>query len=64
MANKCPHDPRALAGAPIGMYHCPECGEMVLAGLAHPTDEDYREEREAMQREYEREITGNGEQNG
>jgi len=46
------------------MYHCPECGEMVLAGLAHPTDEDYREEREAMQREYEREITGNGEQNG
>jgi hypothetical protein len=31
----CPHDPRELAGAPIGMYHCPECGEMVLAGLPH-----------------------------
>jgi hypothetical protein len=20
----------------MGMYHCPECGEMVLAGVAHP----------------------------
>lgn len=20
----------------MGMYHCPECGEMVLAGLPHP----------------------------
>jgi hypothetical protein len=20
---------------PIGMFHCPECGEMVLAGLPH-----------------------------
>ena len=32
---KCPHDPRETTGA-IGMYHCPECGEMVLAGIAHP----------------------------
>ena len=23
----------ALKGAPIGMYHCPYCGAMVLAGL-------------------------------
>ena len=31
----CPHDPRALAGKPIGMYHCPDCGDMVIAGLPH-----------------------------
>ena len=36
---KCPHDPRELAGHAIGMYHCPECCEMVLAGYPHP---DYR----------------------
>jgi len=29
------HDPREITG-PIGMYHCPECGEMVVAGLEHP----------------------------
>ncbi len=23
-------------GAPIGMFHCPLCGEMVLAGMPHP----------------------------
>lgn len=22
-----------MKGQPIGMYHCPECGEMVLAGV-------------------------------
>lgn len=32
---KCPHDPRVLAGQPIGMYHCPDCGEMVVAGMEH-----------------------------
>jgi len=32
----CSHDPRELKGQPIGMYHCPECGEMVIAGIAHP----------------------------
>lgn len=32
---KCSHDPRKTTG-PIGMYHCPECGEMVVAGVAHP----------------------------
>lgn len=21
---------------PIGMFHCPECGEMVVAGVPHP----------------------------
>jgi hypothetical protein len=36
--HECPHDPRTMAGKPIGMYHCPECGDMVLAGLPHPTE--------------------------
>lgn len=33
---KCSEDPVKLTGQPIGMYHCPECGTMVLAGLPHP----------------------------
>jgi hypothetical protein len=31
----CPHDPRELKGEPIGQYHCPVCGEVVIAGLPH-----------------------------
>ena len=35
---KCTFDPTAdiYKDAPIGMFHCPECGEMVVAGLPHP----------------------------
>lgn len=33
---RCPERPERLRGAPIGMYHCPYCGAMVLAGLPHP----------------------------
>jgi hypothetical protein len=36
---KCAHDPKQYAGMPIGMYRCPECGEMVIAGCDH-TDYD------------------------
>jgi hypothetical protein len=43
---KCPHDPRELKGEPIGMYHCPVCGEMVIAGLPHEP-----KRRTAMDRE-------------
>ena len=33
----CPHDPRERRGEAIGMYHCPLCGCMVLAGVeTHP----------------------------
>jgi hypothetical protein len=32
---KCDFDPSKVDG-PIGMFHCPECGEMVLAGYGHP----------------------------
>jgi hypothetical protein len=34
--NDCSHDPRLYKGFPVGQYHCPECGEMVVAGLPHP----------------------------
>ena len=41
----CTYDPIPLLGAAIGMFHCPVCGEMVLAGMAHPDysniDADY-----------------------
>lgn len=35
----CRHRPEETTGA-IGMYHCPDCGVMVVARVAHPTDED------------------------
>lgn len=38
-----PWDPQQLAGAPLGQYHCPYCGAMVLAGFPHL---DYSEEPE------------------
>jgi hypothetical protein len=31
----CPGRPELLAGAPIGMYHCEGCGDMVMAGEPH-----------------------------
>lgn len=34
-AANCLERPELVAG-PIGMYHCPDCGAMVLAGLPHP----------------------------
>lgn len=36
-----PWDPQQLVGVPLGQYHCPYCGAMVIAGLPHP---DYRED--------------------
>ena len=42
---RCKEDPTKLVGQPIGMYHCPECGEMLIAGSPHPDYEniDYNE---------------------
>lgn len=31
----CTEKPENTPG-PIGMYHCPDCGAMVLAGYEHP----------------------------
>lgn len=34
---KCSYDPSLIPNSvPIGMFHCPECGEMVIAGMPHP----------------------------
>jgi len=32
----CAEKPEALAGQPLGQYHCPDCGAMVMAGIPHP----------------------------
>lgn len=32
----CEEKPENLIGQPIGMYHCPDCGAMVIAGMSHP----------------------------
>jgi NTP pyrophosphatase (non-canonical NTP hydrolase) len=37
---ECPEDPRRLEGQPIGMYHCPSCGCMVIAGMDHGPHDD------------------------
>jgi hypothetical protein len=40
IAGVCPENPEALRGAPIGAYHCPYCGCMVVAGFnLHPHDD-------------------------
>jgi hypothetical protein len=30
-----PWEPQQLGGAPMGQYHCPYCGAMVVAGIPH-----------------------------
>lgn len=32
---RCPERPHLFDGYPIGQYHCPYCGCMVLAGMEH-----------------------------
>lgn len=32
----CDEKPESLLGQPLGMYHCPDCGAMVMAGVPHP----------------------------
>ena len=41
----CPENPLLLTGMPIGQYHCPACGMMVMAAMPHlspaaPKDQD------------------------
>lgn len=31
----CNEKPERLVGAPLGQYHCPDCGTMVVAGIEH-----------------------------
>ena len=51
---KCSFDPTAdiYKDAPIGMFHCPECGEMVVAGIPHP-DYDALLDEDALRKELE-----------
>lgn len=50
---QCKHDPKETIG-PIGMYHCPECGDMVLAGMDHPDyDECYARYHEYVDKKME-----------
>ena len=32
----CAEHPERLVNQSIGMYHCPDCGAMVMAGMEHP----------------------------
>lgn len=32
----CTEKPEELLGQPLGQYHCPDCGAMVIAGVPHP----------------------------
>jgi len=35
---KCKEKPELIPSTvPLGMYHCPECGAMLVAGFQHPT---------------------------
>jgi len=43
MGTSCPHDPEEPLRTPLGMYHCPDCGAMVVAGVPHPSDEEVKE---------------------
>ena len=36
VSSGCSEKPELLVGQPLGMYHCPDCGAMVLAGIPHP----------------------------
>lgn len=31
----CPEQPMLLSGQPIGQYHCPSCGMMIMAAMPH-----------------------------
>ena len=33
---KCEEKPELLVGMPLGQYHCPDCGAMVIAEVKHP----------------------------
>ena len=41
--DRCIEHPEMLVGTPSGMYHCPVCMEMVVAGVPHPTKTQLRQ---------------------
>ncbi len=46
--NQCPFDPSIYNDVPLGMFHCPLCGEMVIAGMPHPDYSNHLEELSKM----------------
>jgi hypothetical protein len=34
--SNCNEHPEKLIGQPLGQYHCPDCGAMIIVGLPHP----------------------------
>ena len=38
--DKCPFEPEHMKGVPLGMFHCNVCGQMVVAGIPHPRDQE------------------------
>lgn len=53
----CPEQPLLLSGQPIGQYHCPMCGMMVMAGMPHlspaaPKNQDIRYPLDDFEIEY------------
>ena len=32
----CKEGPEVLKDTPLGQYHCPDCGAMVMSGYKHP----------------------------
>lgn len=61
-----PWEPQQLVGAPMGQYHCPYCGAMVMAGVPHldypgPASIMPQEEIDkllAIAREHDQEVVG------
>jgi len=52
----CNYDPTVVSNLPncaylepVGMYPCPKCGEMVIAGLPHPAHDDDFDSKRAYQ---------------
>ena len=40
----CPYKPELIPkDVPMGLFHCPDCGNMVIAGWAHPTDDQVKD---------------------
>jgi hypothetical protein len=48
---ECGEHPEMLCGEPMGMYHCGQCMEMVVAGIPHPPKAMYEEMRAQEQAE-------------
>jgi len=40
----CPEQPILLSGQPIGQYHCPVCGMMLMASMSHLSPAKPREQ--------------------